>query len=89
MENEKRKRKLIFKKANLATWSDDGIDSDVEEALLCFMALKDESNEAFDSNLSNFNDDNDMDDLYHELYDSLVKAKKDLKMKIIENELLL
>ena len=33
--------------------------------------------------------DDDLDDLYHELYDSLVRAKKELKLKIVENESLL
>ena len=60
------------------------------------MALEDESNEVFDSNLSyssddddDDDDDDDMDDLYHKLYDSLVRAKKELKLKILENEYLL
>ena len=44
-------------------------------------------NEVFDSNLScSSDDDDDIDDLYHELYDSLVRAKKDLKLKLVEND---
>ena len=95
MENEKRKRKLTFKKANLTTWCEDKMDfSDEEEkdekALLCLMAFDDEANEVLDFNLScSSNDDDDMDGLYLELYDSLVRGKKELKLKIIENESLL
>ena len=95
LEKGKRKRKLTFKKANLA--SDDEVDSrdDKEkekdkEALLCLMALNDEINEVHDSSLSySSDDDNDIDDLYHELYDSLVIAKKYLKLKVAKNELLI
>ena len=43
------------------------------------MAL-DEINEVYDSNLSYFSDDDEIDDLYNELYDSLTKAKKELKL---------
>ena len=95
LENEKRKRKLTFKNANLVTWGEDEVDSDDKEekdkeALLCLMAFDDEANEVFDSNLScSSDDDDDMDDLYHELYNSLVKAKRELKLKIVENESLL
>ena len=54
------------------------------------MALDLESNEVFDSNFSCFSDnDDDMDDLYHELYDSLVKVNKEFKLKIVENKSLL
>ena len=42
----------------------------------------------FNSNLSCSSNDDEMDDLYNELYDSLVKAKKDLKNKLVENSLL-
>ena len=93
MENEKRKRKFTFKKANLATWGEDEVDSDDEEkkdeeALPCLMAFDDEITEVFNSNLSCFSDDDDddVDDFYHKLYDSLVRAKKELKLKIVENE---
>ena len=95
LENEKRKRKLTFKKTNLATWGEDEVHSDGEEkkdeeALLCLIALDDEMTKAFDSNLSCSSDnDGEIDDLYHELYDSLVKAKKDLKLKIVKNESLI
>ena len=52
------------------------------------MALNDEMIKVFDSNISFFNDDDDeeIDDLYHDLYDSLVRVMKDLKLKIDENE---
>ena len=56
------------------------------------MALDDEITEVFDSNLSCSSDDDnddDIDDVYHELYDSLVRTKKELKLKIVENESLL
>ena len=45
--------------------------------------------ELFDSNFSCFSDDDDIDDLSHQLFDSLIKAKKDLKLKIVENMSLL
>ena len=49
------------------------------------MALDQDPSEVFDSKFSTSSDDeDDIDDLYHELYDSLVKAKKDLKSKIVE-----
>ena len=51
------------------------------------MALDDEIIKVFDSNpCCSSEDDDDIDDLYHELYDSLVRAKKELKLKIIKNE---
>ena len=54
------------------------------------MALDNDINQAFDSNLSCSSDnEDDIDDLYHELYDSLIKAKKEVKSKIVENELIL
>ena len=54
------------------------------------MALNDEIIEVFDSNLSCSNDDDgDIDDLYHELYDLFVNAKKDLKLKTFKNKPLL
>ena len=88
LENEKVKRKLSFKKENLATWGEDEVNSNDEEALFCLMAFNDEVTKVFDSNLSCSSDDNDddIDYLYHELYDSLVRVKKDLKLKTIENE---
>ena len=52
------------------------------------MVFDNEINEVFDSKLSCFSDYNDIDDLYHELYDSLVKAKKYLKNKLVKNTLL-
>ena len=42
------------------------------------MAHGNNSNEAYDSSYFYSNDD-DMDDLYNELYDSLIKGKKELK----------
>ena len=52
------------------------------------MALDNDLDEIFDSNLSysSDDDDDDIDYLYHELHDSLVKAKKELKLKIVENK---
>ena len=53
------------------------------------MAFDNDLDEVCDSNLSCFSDDDDdIDDLYHELYDSLVKVTKDLKPKMAKNELL-
>ena len=44
------------------------------------MALDQDPSEVCDSNiLISSDDEDDIDDLYHELYDSLVRAKKDLK----------
>ena len=51
------------------------------------MAFDQDSTKILDSNLSSSSDgEDDIDDLYHELYDSLVRAKKELKSKIIEIE---
>ena len=52
------------------------------------MTLDNDINEVYCSNLSYFSDDDDIDNLYHELYDSLVKVKKDLKLKIAKNDVL-
>ena len=81
MENEKRKIKLTFKKENLATWGEEGIyysddEEKEEEALLCLMGLDDEIDEIYYSNLSCSSDDDEIVNLYNELYDSLVKGKK-------------
>ena len=53
LENEKKKRKLTFKRANLATWGEDEVDSNDEEekdekALLCLMSLDQDPSEVFD-----------------------------------------
>ena len=49
------------------------------------MALDNEFNEVYDSKHSYFSDDDDdIDDLYYELYDSLVKTKKDLNKKLLK-----
>ena len=45
-------------------------------------------NEAYDSSLSYSSDDDEIDYFYNELYGSLIKARKDLKEKLIENTLL-
>ena len=52
------------------------------------MALDNKINKVYDSNLSCSNDDDEINYLYHELYDSLVKEKKDLKSKIAKNDML-
>ena len=52
------------------------------------MVFDNEIDEVYNSNLSCSNDEDEMDDLYNQLYDSLVKAKKDLKNKIAEDALL-
>ena len=75
--------KFTFKRANLVTWGEENVDfSDEEqndkEALLYLMALDDDINEVYDSNLFCSSDDYEINDLYNKLYDSLVKAKKDL-----------
>ena len=51
------------------------------------MALNNDIDEVYDLNLSYSNDD-DIEDLYHKSYNSLVKAKKDLKSKIAKNDVL-
>ena len=43
------------------------------------MAFDNEIDKVYDSNLSCSSDDDEIDDLYNELYDSQIKAKKDLK----------
>ena len=76
----------------IATWGEDEMDSSDggekdEEALLYLMAFDDK---VIDSNISCSSDDDDeIDYLNHKLYDSLIKAKKDLKLIIGENESLL
>ena len=52
------------------------------------MALDNEIDEVYDSNLSYSSDDDKIDNLYHELYHSIVKAKKDLKSKMAKNVIL-
>ena len=42
------------------------------------MAIGDNSNEVYDSSTLCLSGDNDMDDLSNELYDSLIKVKKEL-----------
>ena len=83
---------MTFKEAKLATWGEEDIDSNDqeekdEEVPLHLMALDNDINEVYESNLSCSNDD-DIDYFYHELYDSLVKAKRDLKSKIAKNDVL-
>ena len=51
------------------------------------MTLDNDIDEVFDPNLSYSNDDDDIH--YHELYDLLVNEKKDLKIKIVQNDILL
>ena len=52
------------------------------------MELHDEINEVYGSILSYSSEDDKIDDLYNELYDSPVKAKKDVKSKLAKNQLL-
>ena len=59
-----------------------------EEEQFCFMAVDNEIYEVHDPNLSCSSDDDEIDDLYNELYDSVVKEKKDLKTKLAKNALL-
>ena len=47
-----------------------------EEALLYLIAFEIDIDELFNSKLSCSSDDNDIDNLYYELYDSLIRAKK-------------
>ena len=54
------------------------------------MALDDDANKVFELSSSCSSDDyDDMVNLYHELYGILVRVKKELKTKIVENDLLL
>ena len=87
LKNEKKKRKLTFKKANLATWGEEDIDSDEEEvkdeeALLCLMAFNDYIDE-IELNLSCSSND-ELDDLYHEFFNALVRVKNELKAKMLK-----
>ena len=52
------------------------------------MALDNEINEVYDSNLSCSSDNDEIDYLYHKLYNLVIKAKKDLKSILIENPML-
>ena len=94
LEHEKKKkRKLTFKKVNLTNQGEVDIyprddKEDKEEAHLCLIAFDDEIDEVYNSNLSYFSYNDKIDNLYNELYDSLVKAKKDFKNKLVENALL-
>ena len=93
LKNARKKRKLTFKKVNLATYGKEDIDfgnneEKEKEALLCLIALDDDKNEVYDSNLSYSSKDDEIENLYNELYDSFIKENKDLKSKIA-NQLLL
>ena len=46
------------------------------------MVLDDNTNEVYDSNFSCSNVENKINDLYNEVYHSLVKATKELKKQI-------
>ena len=92
MENEKRKRKITLNKPYLATLGEDIMDSNNEEekdekALFCLIAFDDKVTKVFDLNIFFSSEyDDEIDNLYHKLYDSLVKDKKYLKFKIAKNE---
>ena len=60
-----------------------------EEALHCLMEIDDDIIELYDSNLSYSRDWDEIKDLYNELYDSLVKHKKELKNTLAKNKSLL
>ena len=89
LESEKKRNKQPYKRAHLAAWGNDEDGSDCEEskdeeALLCLMAV---NNEVIDFHSAQSDNDNDIDDLYSELYDDLIKAKKsaNLSKKIISS----
>ena len=79
----KKRNKWSVEKAHLATWDDENIDSrneeeNEEEALLCLMVMECENikvNE-LDSNALNI----DINDLYSELYEDLMKVRKNLSL---------
>ena len=50
------------------------------------MVFDNDMDKVYDSNLSCSNDDEDIGDLYNELYDSLIRTKKYLKSRITKNE---
>ena len=52
------------------------------------MTLDNEIYEIYDSNLLCSSDDNEIEESCNELYDSLVKTKKDLKIKLAKNAML-
>ena len=60
-----------------------------EKDLICLMALNSEFDEVYDSSLSCSSNDDDIDHLYHELYNTLIKEKIDLKSKIAKNDVLI
>ena len=89
----RKERENSLKKVNLAIGGKDDIGSNDDEknekeALFCFMAFDNDINKVYDFSFPSSNDDNEKDDLYNELYDSLVKAKKDLKSKLAKNTML-
>ena len=91
-KSESKKQKLNFKKVNLAIWGGEQVDfgeeEKEEEALLSLMTLKDEENEIYNQTLCSSNDD-EIDNLYNELYESLFRAKKELNHINNKNESLI
>ena len=69
----KERKKLTLKKENLTSWGEEDVDSrdeekKKEEAHLYLIAFDNEIDKVYDSSLSCFSDDDDnIDDLYHEL----------------------
>ena len=72
----------------LSMWKCNDEDKE-KQALLCLTILDDDINEVYDSNLSSSGDEDEINDLYSKLYNSLVKVKKELKNTLVENKSLL
>ena len=84
---------MAFKEANLAIWGEKDINSRDEEekedeAHLYLMEFDNKIDEVYNSNLSCSSDNKEIDYLYIELYESLVKVKKDLKNELAKNAIL-
>ena len=80
LANERKKRKQLLKKP-ISLQRDDEVnfnkmEEKEDETLFCLMALEDEEIEVYDISLSSSND-NDIDDLYSKLYESLLRTKKE------------
>ena len=60
-----------------------------KKALHYLIALNDDISEVYDSSLSYYSDGDEIHDLYNELYDSLVKAKKELRQAKKKKKILL
>ena len=86
LEKEKGNNKFTFKKGNLTTLDEEDVDSSDNKPFFCLIALDDDVNKVYNSNLPCSSDKDEIDDLYNELYNSLFKFKKKLKNTLAKNK---